>query len=214
MTEENKNIVHELIEKINQEPDNAANYYALAIVLVKQQSFDQAEELLVKAKGLFSDAKSQDLLNYGLGNVYYESGMYDRANQIFQTVTDPKLKQDANLMIAQGYFAQNQYEMAFAFGLTAWEQQRENPDANELMGDISLAMGNASDAKTYYDVALKNKATAKLNFNRGVIEMTLTKSENNVYFDRAKQLDSEFFESSKQRLIDIDKLLNRTEEGN
>lgn len=62
--EENQNLVHELIQKIDQDPHNAQNYYALATVLVKQQSFDQAEELLVKARGLFSDQPSQDLLTY------------------------------------------------------------------------------------------------------------------------------------------------------
>ncbi|MCH4058987.1 MAG: tetratricopeptide repeat protein [Pediococcus pentosaceus] len=85
MTEDKKkqDIVKDLIDKIDQNPQEAENYYALATVLVKQQSFDQAEELLVKARGLFKDSHSVDLLTYGLGNVYYESGLYEKANVEF-----------------------------------------------------------------------------------------------------------------------------------
>lgn len=211
--EENQNLVHELIQKIDQDPHNAQNYYALATVLVKQQSFDQAEELLVKARGLFSDQPSQDLLTYGLGNVYYATGLYERANATFQTVKDPQYRHDANLMIAQGYYAQSQYKLAFAFALTALEQHQQDPETNELMGDINLAMGEAQAAQKYYDVALKNKNTAKLLFNRGVVEMTLTQQPDNDYFAKAKQIDPEFFIKAKQRLVDIDKLLHSSKEA-
>jgi tetratricopeptide (TPR) repeat protein len=214
MTEDKnkQNIVKELIQKIDQNPKDAGNYYALATVLVKQQSFDQAEELLVKARGLFTDTKSVDLLTYGLGNVYYESGLYEKANIAFQSIQDEQLKQDANLMIAQGYFAQSQYKLAFVFALTAWEKNADDADANELMGDINLALGDAKSAQKYYDTALQSKKTAKLLFNRGVVEMTLTQKKNNSYFEKAKEIDATFFENSKQRLIDIDKLLNESKE--
>lgn len=215
MTEkdEKQNLVHELIQKIDQDPHEVQNYYALATVLVNQQSFDQAEELLVKARGLFDDQASRDLLTYGLGNVYYAAGLYERANTTFQTVKDPQYRHDANLMIAQGYFAQSQYKLAFAFALTALEQHQQDPETNELLGDINLAMGEAEAAQKYYDVALKNKDTAKLLFNRGVVEMTLTKKPDNDYFVRAKQRDPEFFVKAKQRLVDIDKLLHSSKEA-
>lgn len=179
MTEDKKkqDIVKDLIDKIDQNPQEAENYYALATVLVKQQSFDQAEELLVKARGLFKDSHSVDLLTYGLGNVYYESGLYEKANVEFQTIKEARLKKDANLMIAQGYYAQSQYKLAFAFGLTALEQNPHDADTNELMGDVNLALGDAPRAQKYYDAALENKNTAKLLFNRGVVEMTLTKKD-------------------------------------
>lgn len=214
MTEDKKkqDIVKDLIDKIDQNPQEAENYYALATVLVKQQSFDQAEELLVKARGLFKDSHSVDLLTYGLGNVYYESGLYGKANVEFQTIKDAHLKKDANLMIAQGYYAQSQYKLAFAFGLTALEQNPHDADTNELMGDVNLALGDAPRAQKYYDAALENKNTAKLLFNRGVVEMTLTKKKTNIYFEQAKKIDKTYFESSKQRLIDIDKLLSESKE--
>lgn len=206
------NIIHELIQKIDQNPHQVSNYYALAMILVEQQNFDQAEELLVKAKGLFKDQESLNLLVYGLGNVYYASGLYEKANNIFQTITDKKLKGDANLMIAQGYYAQSQYELAFAFGLTALESKPDDADINELMGDIALARGDQKLAKKYYDIALKSKKTAKLLFNRGVVEMLVSNSKNNLFFEQSKAIDPDFFAKSRQRLIDIDKLLNQTEE--
>lgn len=214
MTEDKKkqDIVKDLIDKIDQNPQEAENYYALATVLVKQQNFDQAEELLVKARGLFKDSHSVDLLTYGLGNVYYESGLYEKANVEFQTIKDAHLKKDANLMIAQGYYAQSQYKLAFAFGLTALEQNPHDADTNELMGDVNLALGDAPRAQKYYDAALENKNTAKLLFNRGVVEMMLTKKKTNIYFEQAKKIDKTYFESSKQRLIDIDKLLSEFKE--
>ncbi|MCH4058988.1 MAG: hypothetical protein LKE97_03740 [Pediococcus pentosaceus] len=115
-------------------------------------------------------------------------------------------------MIAQGYYAQSQYKLAFAFGLTALEQNPHDADTNELMGDVNLALGDAPRAQKYYDAALENKNTAKLLFNRGVVEMTLTKKKTNIYFEQAKKIDKTYFESSKQRLIDIDKLLSESKE--
>ncbi|KRN94030.1 TPR repeat-containing protein [Pediococcus stilesii] len=205
-------VIHKLIQKIDENPNDAKNYYNLAAILVKQQSFDQAEELLVKSRENFNDSSSVDLLTYGLGNVYYAEGLYEKANRTFQTVRDQRLKKEANMMIAQGYFAQSEYKMAFAFGLTVLENSPSDADVNELMGDISLALGDIKMAQKYYDVALKAKKTAKLLFNRGVVEMAISKTKNNKFFDLSKEIDAKLFEQNKQRLVDVDKLLNKNVE--
>ena len=62
--------VHELITRIDTHPGDADAYYELATVLVDLKSFAQAEELLMKALGLFQAQPAVvDKLHYGLGNV-------------------------------------------------------------------------------------------------------------------------------------------------
>ncbi len=58
-------------KKVDQDPNNYHHYYDLATFLVEAKDYEQAEELLMKALGLF-DKASQDVKNtlqFGLGNV-------------------------------------------------------------------------------------------------------------------------------------------------
>ena len=67
-------LVHRLVMAIDEEPDKFNNYYDLGALLTRLNDFEQAEELFMKALGIFekkNDAKAVNLLNYGLGNVYY-----------------------------------------------------------------------------------------------------------------------------------------------
>ncbi|AEV95095.1 tetratricopeptide repeat protein [Pediococcus claussenii] len=213
MTENKKQnkIVHELIKKIDSDPQKAENYFDLSALLIEQQSFDQAEELLNKALGSVQDADGVDLIQFGLGNLYYTQSEYDKTIQIMQRINSEKLQPDANQMIAQSYFAQNKYQIAFAFALTAQEKKQPNDiSINSLLGDITLAMGDLDSAEHYYDIVLSGDSrNASSLFNRGIIEMVLHDGGlDNHFFKDAKAFDSELFEKNKNRLIDIDSLIN------
>ncbi len=62
-------LVHKLITAIDEYPDKANNYYDLGSLLTRLQDYAQAEELFMKALGIFEakgDQEAQNLLNYGL----------------------------------------------------------------------------------------------------------------------------------------------------
>ena len=83
---ETEKLVHKLIQAIDEHPDKVNNYYDLGSLLTRLNDYTQAEELFMKALGIF-EAKgaqdAQDLLNYGLGNLYYEVGKVDRAIELY-----------------------------------------------------------------------------------------------------------------------------------
>ncbi|MHC9532835.1 tetratricopeptide repeat protein [Dellaglioa sp. L3N] len=199
---ESKQLIHQLVEKVEQEPDNQQAYYELGSYLTKLKDYPQAEELYKKALSHF-DGQS-DLLQYGLGNVFYEAELYPEAIQSFQKITNQAMKENAFLMLAQSYMAQEQYQQALAFAITAQEITPKNPDTNELIGDIFLALGQFENAARYYDLVLEVDAhQAKANFQRGLANMVLG-LEFEPYFELAKASDQAYFAAQKQRLSEIE----------
>lgn len=205
---ESKEIIHQLVEKVEKDHNNQTAYYELGSYLTKVKDYPQAEELYKKAIGYFDEKNEQvDLLQYGLGNVFYEAELYSEAIQSFQKVTNQKLKETAFLMLAQSYMAQELYQQALVFAITAQEINPENMDANELIGDIFLALGQFENAGKYYDFVLKiDENNAKANFQRGLANMVLG-IEFNTYFDRSKIADQSYFEAQKQRLSEIESFI-------
>jgi len=204
-----KLLVHELVVKIDKHPDDYHNYYELATVLVEGKDYQQAEELLMKALGLFSksDQSVTDLLKYGLGNVYYAAEEYDKAIEIFQTIVDPQLKVKAYVMLAQSYMAKGDNKRAMVFALTAQSESRDDPEVNKLIGDNLLSLGNFQQAGEFYDLALKVDANnGQVNFDRGIV--ALVNDENyQEYFEKAKKFDPDYYEKGQQRLQDIEKFI-------
>lgn len=88
-------LVHRLVMAIDEEPDKFNNYYDLGALLTRLNDFEQAEELFMKALGIFekkNDAKAVNLLNYGLGNVYYSVGKTNEAIKQYNKIDDAKLR--------------------------------------------------------------------------------------------------------------------------
>lgn len=206
--------VHKLVTEIDNDPDNYQTYYDLCMLLINEESFDQAEQLLNQSLVKFkSNDQARSLFEYGIGILLYTNQMYEKAIPVFKLVDDPKLQHDAYLMTAQSYYALSQYKMAFAFALTASEGHKQDPDTNKLLGDIQLATGDLKSARDYYDIALKNDHSNELVFNRGIVEAGLEEgnSINNKYFDQVKRADPKYFENAKQKLEDINKLITNKE---
>ena len=103
-------LIKDLIQKIDNNPYDAQAYYNLGVALNDAHSAEQAEELFKKALNIFANSKEKSsLMHYGLGNVYYTNSMYDKAIVEFKKVQSEKLKQDSMLMMAQAYYAQENY---------------------------------------------------------------------------------------------------------
>ena len=61
---------------------------------------------------------------------------------------------DATVMQAQAWYAQNQFQKALVFALTAVEQQPEDVAAQVLLGNIWLGLQNMDKATTAFNDAI------------------------------------------------------------
>lgn len=210
-------LVHRLIGAIDEHPDQVNNYYDLGSLLTRLQSFDQAEELFMKALGIFEnkgDKEAINLLNYGLGNVYYTVGKIKTALEYYNKIDDPKLKADSYLMMAQSYMKEKQYKQAVAYGLTALELRPDDAEINQVLGDSFLALGEFEQARGYYDRILKHQpGRADTQFNRGLVAMVLGEDYHN-YLDQAQQLNPDYYAKSEKRISDIENFLRQQDDQN
>ena len=207
-------LVHKLITAIDESPDKANNYYDLGSLLTRLQDYAQAEELFMKALGIFEakgDQEAQNLLNYGLGNLYYEVGKVDQAIKLYSKIDDKKLKADSYLMLAQSYSKKKQYKQVVAYGLTAHELRPEDPEIDQALGDALLALGEFKQAASYYDAILKHHpGRADTQFNRGLVAMVLGEPYKD-YLNQARQLDLDYYTKSEKRIAEIEKTLQATQ---
>ena len=207
-------LVHKLITAIDESPDKANNYYDLGSLLTRLQDYAQAEELFMKALGIFEakgDQEAQNLLNYGLVNLYYEVGKVDQAIKLYNKIDDKKLKADSYLMLAQSYSKKKQYKQVIAYGLTAHELRPEDPEIDQALGDALLALGEFKQAASYYDAILKHHpGRADTQFNRGLVAMVLGEPYKD-YLNQARQLDLDYYTKSEKRIAEIEKTLQATQ---
>lgn len=199
--------IQKLIKKIDNNPDKSQNYYDLAIILIKENNLDQAEELLLKALHLVNE-KDINLIYYGLGNLYYTSADYDRSLYYFEKISDENLKDNSILMISQSYYALGKYEKSLAFALKIVDLDFSNYDGNVLIADAFLALGIFKEAVKYYERALNSKNDdAKVWFNRGLVEMIINQDKgfDNYYFMKSRKINELIFNKCKDRLVSIDK---------
>lgn len=202
-------LIHQLVSKIDAEPNDYHHYYDLATLLVEGKDYEQAEELLMKALGIFDRASKdvKDTLRFGLGNVYYAAQEYDKAIKIFQEIDDQKLQSEAYMMLAQSYMAKGDNKRAMVFALSAQSTRRKDPAVNQMIGDNLLALGNFSQAAEFYDLVLKvEPQNGKANFNRGLVAM-VNGEDFEAYFKKARQYDSAYFDKGQKKLKDIEKFV-------
>lgn len=213
---ETEKLVHKLIEAIDEHPEKVNNYYDLGSLLTRLNDYQQAEELFMKALGIFeakNDQAALNLLNYGLGNLYYEVGKVNAAIKLYNKIDDAKIKADSYLMLAQSYMKKGQHKQAVAYGLTAHELRKEDPEINQVIGDSLLALGEFDQAKNYYDAILKHHpGRADTQFNRGIVAMVLGEPYKD-YLVQAKQLNPNYYHKSEKRLAEIEKTLQATQQN-
>ncbi|KIS03048.1 tetratricopeptide repeat protein [Paucilactobacillus wasatchensis] len=205
---QSEKLVSKLVQDIDAKPDQVQNYYDLGSLLTRLKSYAQAEELFMKALGRFkNDNAATGLLQYGLGNLYYEVGKTDQALKQYDALQDSKLKADAYLMMAQSWMKKDDYKRAIAYGLTAHDLRQQDPEINQVLGDALLASGSFVQAKKFYDqILLRHPGRADTQFNRGLVAMVLGE-EYQDYLSQAQQLDPDYYQRSEQRIAGIEKLL-------
>lgn len=205
-SKQTEQLVHRLVQAIDEHPEKYNNYYDLGSLLTRLQDYEQAEELFLKALGIFEpqgDQKAINLLKYGLGNLYYSADQIDQAIKYYNQIDDAKLVADAYLMLAQSYMKKQNYKQAVAFGLTALEHREDDPEIAQVLGDSFLALGDFKQAKEYYNQILKHHpGRADTQFNRGLVAMALGEPYEQ-YLTQAKQLDLDYYERSEARIADI-----------
>ena len=211
---EQQALVHQLIQKIDAQPEAYQAYYELTVLLTAGQDFEQAEALAMKALGKFAaDEQAADLFRYALGNVYYQAQAYDKALPFYQQIKDPKLKTDAYLMIGQSLMAKKDYQHALVWALTAQEAQPQSLDTNLLVADILLALGNNKQAYDYYQRAYQiDTHSGRAAFNVGLTAMVIGQPYAD-WFAKAQKLDSAYFKEHQQQLSDIEKTLAAQQNG-
>ncbi|WP_282708908.1 tetratricopeptide repeat protein [Ligilactobacillus sp. Marseille-Q7487] len=202
-------VLTKLIAKVDENPYCPQAYYELGSFLVELKNYVQAEELFKRALNVFEkEPQKQEILHYGLGNVFYASELYPQAIQEFQYITDKNLKAQAYMMLAQTYYATKNYQQALAFALTASNTSTQALDAYKLMADCFLALGDFDQAQKYYHQVLSQKVDdVHANFYCGVCA-TVLGQDGQEYFTKVKQKDLKYYEKMHERLADIQNLLN------
>lgn len=200
--------VHQLVQQITQHPGEFEPYYELATALVDLNSYAQAEELLMKALGLFAaQPDAVERLHYGLGNVYYAAQDYPKAIAQFDQL-NAQLKGAGYLMIAQSHMANGDHKRALAFALTALATQPQDPATLQVVAENLLALGEMTQAAQYYDQLLAlNDQNGAANFDRGLVAMVQGEAYAD-YFAKAQRLDPDYYQKGQQRLRDIEKFMD------
>lgn len=210
--QKSEQMVHQLVQRIDTHPGDAEAYYELATVLVDLNAFAQAEELLMKALGLFTAQPAVvEKLRYGLGNVYYAAQDYTKAIQQFDQLS-AQWKGAGYLMMAQSYMANGDHKRALAFALTALTSQPHDEATLQVMAENLLAVGNMDQAADYFDQVLAlNPKNGRAQFDRGLVAMVQGQPYQE-HFAQAKQLDPAYFAKGQQRLADIERFV-QTQQG-
>lgn len=203
--------IKDLIAKIDANPTQWQYYNDLVIILTQIGDYNSAEELAMKALGLFvSDKASQQTLLYTLGNVYYSAGEYQKAVSYYQQIDDKNVKSDAFVMLAQSFMAQQDYQQAFVYALTAHEQLPEDEQLMVLLGDICLALGDFTRADTYYLKALEVSSDMSALFGRGLVALALGNEDKaTALFTQVKDTDLHFYQVNQQRVDEIVTVLQK-----
>lgn len=192
-----------LVTAINQAPKQLDNYLQLAAYLTAMQDFEQAEDLLQKALQQFPDNSA---LQYNLGVLYYEAGALTQAEQQFNQLVSQAPTAENDLMLSRIYFKKQNFAKAFAFALTAHDQDSQNEPAVLMMADCLLSLGQLQPAQNYYQQAAKLKPDdmAAL-FGAGMVQYIL--HEDDGQLQKVKQADPAYFKQQQERLVAIEKLV-------
>lgn len=189
------------------------NFYQLPLILQLSTylsyggEFDQAEELLKKAKTMFPSELSID---YNLGNIYFSQEKYDYAYGIFENLVKSNFGHDALFMLAQTLKNMSDYSHALVYAITAYEKNPKDENYAELVGDIFLSMGILEEAEIYF-----NKSYNINNNGKNVFKLAITKmangEESTTFFEIAKETDFEYYKNNLQKIDDIQKLVNNSD---
>lgn len=197
--------IHLLIKKIDQHPQQVANYLQLSTYLIEQGSLDQAQKLLEQAKHLVKEPQE---LNYNLAVCYYMQGDFDKALALLDQIPNDDL---TLYQKALTYLKLGQGQKALAYALTI---KKIDERIQELLGDIWLSLGENQQAQQMYLAIPDNKKNAKVYFLLGVTTLEKDRDQAQKYFAQAKQMDAKYYQQAMNQYASIMKMLNDKEKKN
>ena len=194
--------IHLLIKKIDQHPQQVANYLQLSTYLIEQGSLDQAQKLLEQAQHLVKEPQE---LNYNLAVCYYMQGDFDKALALLDQIPNDDL---TLYQKALTYLKLGQGQKALAYALTI---KKIDERIQELLGDIWLSLGENQQAQQMYLAIPDNKKNAKVYFLLGVTTLEKDRDQAQKYFAQAKQMDAKYYQQAMNQYASIMKMLNDKE---
>lgn len=197
--------IHLLIKKIDQHPQQVANYLQLSTYLIEQGSLDQAQKLLEQAQHLVKEPQE---LNYNLAVCYYMQGDFDKALALLDQIPNDDL---TLYQKALTYLKLGQGQKALAYALTI---KKIGERIQELLGDIWLGLGENQQAQQMYLAIPDNKKNAKVYFLLGVTTLEKDRDQAQKYFAQAKQMDAKYYQQAMNQYASIMKMLNDKEKKN
>lgn len=197
--------IHLLIKKIDQHPQQVANYLQLSTYLIEQGSLDQAQKLLEQAQHLVKEPQE---LNYNLAVCYYMQGDFDKALALLDQIPNDDL---TLYQKALTYLKLGQGQKALAYALTI---KKIDERIQELLGDIWLSLGENQQAQQMYLAIPDNKKNAKVYFLLGVTTLEKDSDQAQKYFAQAKQMDAKYYQQAMNQYASIMKMLNDKEKKN
>lgn len=197
--------IHLLIKKIDQHPQQVANYLQLSTYLIEQGSLDQAQKLLEQAQHLVKEPQE---LNYNLAVCYYMQGDFDKALALLDQIPNDDL---TLYQKALTYLKLGQGQKALAYALTI---KKIDERIQELLGDIWLSLGENQQAQQMYLAIPDIKKNAKVYFLLGVTTLEKDRDQAQKYFAQAKQMDAKYYQQAMNQYASIMKMLNDKEKKN
>lgn len=197
--------IHLLIKKIDQHPQQVANYLQLSTYLIEQGSLDQAQKLLEQAQHLVKEPQE---LNYNLAVCYYMQGDFDKALALLDQIPNDDL---TLYQKALTYLKLGQGQKALAYALTI---KKIDERIQELLGDIWLSLGENQQAQQMYLAIPDNKKNAKVYFLLGVTTLEKDRDQAQKYFAQAKKMDAKYYQQAMNQYASIMKMLNDKEKKN
>lgn len=190
--------IHALIGKIDADPHETDNYLQLASYLLEQGSPEQAQKLLVQAKGLIKNPQDVD---YDLAVAYYAQGEFNKSLALLNQIPndDDTLYQKALVYLKTG---QNEKALAHALSI-----KRVDDHVKELLGDIWLALGELKAASASYASIPEKQRTAKVTFLLGVSWHGRDRDRAEKFFARAKKMDPKYYKQAWDQYASIMKLV-------
>ena len=195
-------VIHLLVQKIDQKPQNIENYLQLSTYLIEQGSVDQAQQLLEQAQHL---VKKPQELNYNLAVSYYMQGDFDKALALLDQIPNDDL---TLYQKALTYLKLGQSQKALAYALTI---KKVDDKVQELLGDIWMSLGENAQAQQAYLMIPKDRRTAKIYFLLGVSTMEKDRTQAEAYFAKAKAMDEKYYKRAMDQYASIMKMLNDKE---
>lgn len=193
-----------LIKQIDEQPDNYNYIHELYVYLIEHNSAEQAVQLISKFLTLHDISEAR----YDLGVALYQQGDYEKAIETFKNVNDEKLTAELNYMLASSYFALKEFKKSLAYILLNSEDSVN--DQKLLALDYFNLQLVDSAKEVWQKIVANNPDDFESNLYLGIIHLD-DLGPQNVFLQKAEQIDSSKFSKAAEKFSGIANYLNKRE---